>query len=166
MAADTVGFIGLGNMGIPMTRRLVEAGYHVRGFDTSTGALGNFAAIGTSGAGGGVTAVTEIGSVGDGADAVVLMLPDSDIVERVLLGRLTSEPAIVASGKSVRRSSMCSVSSSASSAIARCAIAASERTPHRCSRCWRSPICTSPAGRLRARDIIKEPASHGHHLAG
>ena len=40
-----------------------------------------------------MTAVTELGSVGDGADAVILMLPDSDIVERVLLGRLASEPA-------------------------------------------------------------------------
>jgi 3-hydroxyisobutyrate dehydrogenase len=98
MAADTVGFIGLGNMGIPMTRRLVEAGYHVRGFDTSVGALANFEAIGTSDAGGGATAVTEIGSVGDGADAVILMLPDSDIVERVLLGRLASEPADTNSG--------------------------------------------------------------------
>jgi 3-hydroxyisobutyrate dehydrogenase len=93
MAADTVGFIGLGNMGVPMTRRLVEAGYQVRGFDTSADALRNFEAIGSSGAGGTVTAITELGSVGDGADAVILMLPDSDIVERVLLGRLASEPA-------------------------------------------------------------------------
>jgi UDP-N-acetyl-D-mannosaminuronate dehydrogenase len=31
----SVGFVGLGNMGIPMARRLVAAGYHVRGFDTS-----------------------------------------------------------------------------------------------------------------------------------
>ncbi|MGH3247113.1 MAG: NAD(P)-dependent oxidoreductase, partial [Trebonia sp.] len=38
-------------------------------------------------------ASTELGSVGDGADAVILMLPDSDIVERVVLGRLASEPA-------------------------------------------------------------------------
>lgn len=98
MAADTVGFIGLGNMGIPMTRRLVEAGYHVRGFDTSVGALANFEAIGASDAGGGVTAVTELGSVGDRADAVILMLPDSDIVERVLLGRLASEPADAGAG--------------------------------------------------------------------
>jgi 3-hydroxyisobutyrate dehydrogenase len=93
MAADTVGFIGLGNMGIPMTRRLVEAGYHVRGFDTSAAARENFEAIGSSGARGDVTAITELGSVGDGADAVILMLPDSDIVERVLLGRLASGPA-------------------------------------------------------------------------
>ena len=93
MTAGTVGFIGLGNMGIPMTRRLVAAGYHVRGFDTSAEARENFEAIGSSDAGGGVTAITEIGSVGDGADALILMLPDSDIVERVLLGRLASEPA-------------------------------------------------------------------------
>src|ERR1700744_3030215 len=98
MAADTVGFIGLGNMGIPMTRRVVGAGDHVRGFDTSPGALANFEAIGTSDAGGGVTAVTEIGSGGDGAAAVILMLPDSDIVERVLLGRLASEPAGASAG--------------------------------------------------------------------
>ena len=91
MAADTVGFIGLGNMGIPMTRRLVGAGYHVRGFDTSAAARENFEAIGSSGGRGDVTAITELGSVSDGADAVILMLPDSDIVERVLLGRLASQ---------------------------------------------------------------------------
>jgi 3-hydroxyisobutyrate dehydrogenase len=93
MAADTVGFIGLGNMGIPMTTRLVAAGYRVRGFDTAAEARQNFEAVGSAGARGGVTAITELGSVGDGADAVILMLPDSDIVERVLLGRLASEPA-------------------------------------------------------------------------
>jgi 3-hydroxyisobutyrate dehydrogenase len=98
MAADTVGFIGLGNMGIPMSRRLVEAGYHVRGFDTAADARQALEAIGSSDAGGGVTAVTELGAVGDGADAVILMLPDSDIVERVLLGRLASEPVNASTG--------------------------------------------------------------------
>jgi 3-hydroxyisobutyrate dehydrogenase len=103
-----VGFVGLGNMGIPMTGRLVAAGYHVRGFDTSAEAQRNFAAIGSpgdvssadptsadagaadgnAGAGpGGVTVVDALTSVGDGAEAVILMLPDSDVVERVLLGR-------------------------------------------------------------------------------
>jgi 3-hydroxyisobutyrate dehydrogenase len=77
-------------MGIPMTRRLVGAGYQVRGFDLSPDAMGNFAALGAEGPGG-VTAAAELGSVGDGADAVILMLPDSDIVERVVLGRLASE---------------------------------------------------------------------------
>ena len=46
LPGTVVGFIGLGNMGIPMTRRLVEAGYHVRGFDTSAEAMRNFAALG------------------------------------------------------------------------------------------------------------------------
>jgi 3-hydroxyisobutyrate dehydrogenase len=130
-----VGFVGLGNMGIPMTKRLVAAGYHVRGFDTSEAALRAFAALQPSsaalqpssaalqpgskaqkasiegsesanepekagnepgeaekaGEAGRVTPVGELGSVGDGADAVILMLPDSDIVERVVLGRLASE---------------------------------------------------------------------------
>ena len=92
-AGMVIGFVGLGNMGIPMTRRLVAAGHQVRGFDTSAEALREFAGIGSSDAGGGVTAVAELGAVGDGAAAVILMLPDSDIVERVLLGRLASEPA-------------------------------------------------------------------------
>jgi 3-hydroxyisobutyrate dehydrogenase len=92
---EVIGFVGLGNMGIPMTRRLVAAGHRVRGFDTSAEAMRAFAGIGSSDAGGGVTAVAEIGAVGDGADAVILMLPDSDVVERVLLGRLVSEPAPV-----------------------------------------------------------------------
>jgi len=45
-AGQEVGFVGLGNMGIPMTGRLVAAGYHVRGYDTSAEALRMFAAIG------------------------------------------------------------------------------------------------------------------------
>jgi 3-hydroxyisobutyrate dehydrogenase len=91
-AGMVIGFVGLGNMGIPMTRRLVAAGHQVRGFDTSAEALREFAGIGPSDTGGGVTAVAELGAVGDGAAAVILMLPDSDIVERVLLGRLASDP--------------------------------------------------------------------------
>ena len=84
------GFVGLGNMGIPMTRRLVGAGYHVRGFDTSAEAQANFAGLGAQ-VPGSATPVTEAGAVGDGADAVILMLPDSDIVERVLLGLLAAD---------------------------------------------------------------------------
>ena len=33
-----VAFIGLGNMGTPMSRRLIEAGYRVSGFDLSEAA--------------------------------------------------------------------------------------------------------------------------------
>lgn len=98
MSAGAVGFVGLGNMGIPMAKRLVAAGYQVRGYDTSADARAAFAAIGTSDAGGGVTAVADLASIGDGTDAVILMLPDSDIVERVVLGRLTSQPPEGTSG--------------------------------------------------------------------
>ena len=93
MSAGVAGFVGLGNMGIPMARRLVAAGYQVRGYDMSADAVAAFESIGTSDAGGGVTAVADLAAVGDGADAVILMLPDSDIVERVVLARLASEPA-------------------------------------------------------------------------
>jgi 3-hydroxyisobutyrate dehydrogenase len=87
-----VGFVGLGNMGIPMTTRLVAAGYQVRGFDTSPTAMANFTAIGSSEAGGLAFAAASLEAVGADADAVIVMLPDSDIVERVILGRLASSP--------------------------------------------------------------------------
>jgi 3-hydroxyisobutyrate dehydrogenase len=103
-----IGFVGLGNMGIPMTKRLVAAGYQVRGFDTSAAALRTFAEIAsgskaqgapsetaegaTEPVSGGVTPVYQLGAVGVGVKAVILMLPDSNIVERVVLGRLASEP--------------------------------------------------------------------------
>ncbi|TVZ07041.1 NAD(P)-dependent oxidoreductase [Trebonia kvetii] len=87
-----VGFIGLGNMGIPMTTRLVAAGYQVRGFDSSPAAMANFTAIAPTESGGAAVPVDSLGSAGEGADAVIVMLPDSDIVERVILGRLASEP--------------------------------------------------------------------------
>lgn len=88
-----VGFVGLGNMGIPMTTRLVAAGYQVRGFDTSPAAMETFTAIGSSQAGGAAITAGGLTSVGEGAVAVIVMLPDSDIVERVILGRLASSPA-------------------------------------------------------------------------
>jgi 3-hydroxyisobutyrate dehydrogenase-like beta-hydroxyacid dehydrogenase len=41
-----VGFIGLGNMGFPMARRLIREGHHVVAFDTSDAALERIAALG------------------------------------------------------------------------------------------------------------------------
>lgn len=68
-----LGFVGLGNMGTPMVRRLVEAGYTVRGFDTDPAARDRIA-----------TPVDELTEVAKGADAILLMLPNSDVVEHVL----------------------------------------------------------------------------------
>ena len=75
-----VGFVGLGNMGMPMARRLAAAGYHVCGFDASAEIMRTVAGLDGFSAAPGVTAV------GDGASAVILSLPDSDVVEHVLLG--------------------------------------------------------------------------------
>jgi 3-hydroxyisobutyrate dehydrogenase len=74
-----IGFIGLGKMGVPMSRRLAEAGYRVRGYDVSEAALRSWAQRVP-----GVSAVASPAAAADGAAAVVLMLPDSAVVERVL----------------------------------------------------------------------------------
>ena len=80
MTVRTVGFVGLGNMGEPMVRRMAAAGYAVRAYDVADQARARLA---------GATGVLVTGSpaeVADGADVVILMLPDSTVVEQVLLG--------------------------------------------------------------------------------
>jgi 3-hydroxyisobutyrate dehydrogenase len=72
-----VAFIGLGNMGSPMTTRLVAAGHEVVGFDVAEAARLRFAEHG------GTPADTAIAAV-DGAEVVILMLPNSDIVDAVV----------------------------------------------------------------------------------
>lgn len=71
-----VGFVGLGNMGLPMAGRLIDAGYEVRGFDVSEPARTEFAARGGKAAGCAAEAARD-------ADLVILMLPDSNVVEAV-----------------------------------------------------------------------------------
>ncbi|HEX4832437.1 MAG TPA: NAD(P)-binding domain-containing protein [Trebonia sp.] len=80
----TIAFVGLGNMGSPMAGRLVDAGYEVRGFDVSDAARDAFAARGGKAAGSATEAAT-------GASIVILMLPDSGVVEAV-----ATEPSFTA----------------------------------------------------------------------
>lgn len=92
-ADPAVAFIGLGNMGTPMARRLIEAGYPVRGFDVAEAARAELVRSGGSAADSAAAAV-------QGADVVILMLPNSDIVESVLdeealLGALQPEAVVV-----------------------------------------------------------------------
>jgi 3-hydroxyisobutyrate dehydrogenase len=61
-------------MGLPMAARLVEARYEVRGWDVSAAARGTFGST-----------VAVLAEAATGAAAVVLMLPDSATVRRVLL---------------------------------------------------------------------------------
>jgi 3-hydroxyisobutyrate dehydrogenase len=68
-----IGFIGLGNMGLPMAANLVQAGHHVVGFDKVAQALAKAGAAGVEIAGSAAEAAS-------GRDAVVTMLPDGKIV--------------------------------------------------------------------------------------
>lgn len=78
-SGTAIGFIGLGNMGAPMADRLIAAGHRVIGFDVSDAARDRLAASGGASADAAV-------DVARTADVVILMLPNSDIVEAVLTG--------------------------------------------------------------------------------
>jgi 3-hydroxyisobutyrate dehydrogenase len=73
-----VAFVGLGAMGTPMAVRLVAGGHVVRGFDVSEEARTRVAALG-------VPTVETAAKAVEGSDVVILMLPDSNVVEAVLL---------------------------------------------------------------------------------
>jgi 3-hydroxyisobutyrate dehydrogenase len=75
----TVAFVGLGNMGLPMAGRLVAAGATVAGFDVSDAARASLESAGGSAAPSAAQAARD-------ADVVILMLPNSDIVDAVLSG--------------------------------------------------------------------------------
>lgn len=72
----TIGFVGLGNMGGRMTRRLIDAGLDVIGFDPVTEAI-------TSA---GATPSGDVRALAAASDIVFLSLPDSRVVETVILG--------------------------------------------------------------------------------
>ncbi|MBO0732191.1 MAG: NAD(P)-binding domain-containing protein, partial [Acidimicrobiaceae bacterium] len=73
-----IAFIGLGNMGSPMVVRLLQAGLPVTGFDLSADARDRLVAAGGSAANSAAEAAAQ-------ADVVILMLPDSSVVEAVLV---------------------------------------------------------------------------------
>lgn len=86
---DVIGFVGLGNMGVPMVRRLLGAGFTVQGYDASPGAGRDVATDADGEDAGAQAAYTRVDSLADvaqGARAVMLMLPSSAVVEQVLLG--------------------------------------------------------------------------------
>ena len=76
---ETIGFIGLGNMGRPMCLRLVAAGYDVMAFDLVDDALNEVAVAGATPA----TSATEVAAA---ADVLLTSLPQPDDVEAVMEG--------------------------------------------------------------------------------
>lgn len=74
-----IGFVGLGNMGLPMAANLVKAGHQVTGFDVVKPLIGKLAAVGGS-------ASETIAMACHGADAIITMLPASEHVRDVYCG--------------------------------------------------------------------------------
>ncbi|MCO8276702.1 NAD(P)-dependent oxidoreductase [Actinoplanes sp. TRM 88003] len=84
----TIAFIGLGNMGAPMSGLLVKAGHEVRGFDVSEAARQALAEVGG-------IAADSLDDAIRGADVVILMLPNSDVVEKVVAESTFAPGAVI-----------------------------------------------------------------------
>src|SRR5262249_58055212 len=74
-----VGFIGLGNMGLPMAANLIKAGHAVSGFDVNEDAGARLAA-------GGGTKAQSIAEACKDAEVLITMLPAGEHVREVYLG--------------------------------------------------------------------------------
>ncbi|WP_458186953.1 NAD(P)-dependent oxidoreductase [Haladaptatus sp. NG-WS-4] len=88
MPDETIGFIGLGIMGLPMSKNLLNAGYSVVGHNRSDGPTEELAEYG--GTDGGSPA-----GVAEASDVVLLCLPDSPDVEQVVLGNEDEDDPVV-----------------------------------------------------------------------
>jgi 3-hydroxyisobutyrate dehydrogenase len=76
----TIGFIGLGNMGLPMAKNLLKAAHSVRGFDVSNAQT---RALSTAGG----EAADSVKAAASGAEIVITMLPAGEHVREVYLGQ-------------------------------------------------------------------------------
>ena len=74
-----IGFIGLGNMGFPMARRLIQANHDVVAFDTRAEALESVVALGAR-------AASSAKEVADSAETVMASLPSPDAALSVATG--------------------------------------------------------------------------------
>lgn len=90
MKIHKIGFVGVGNMGNPMASHLVKAGFEVTVFDARSDVARAFVAQH-----GGHTA-RALAEVGEGAQAVITMLPNDKVVRQVILGE-GSENCVAAS---------------------------------------------------------------------
>ncbi|MCX5826200.1 MAG: NAD(P)-dependent oxidoreductase [Deltaproteobacteria bacterium] len=77
---ETVGFIGIGKMGLPMASRIAAQDYPLHVYDISEAAM---KAICNRTA---AQAQKTLKEIGQNCEVVILMLPDSEVVKRVLFG--------------------------------------------------------------------------------
>ena len=95
MSKPALGFIGLGNMGGPMSIRLINAGYEVFVYDRDEGALARAVSAGAK-------QLTSIKAVADQVETVFLSLPTPEIVDAVCL-----QGAVCARGAKLSRWWIC-----------------------------------------------------------
>ncbi len=76
-----IGFVGLGNMGAPMARRLAQGGFDVLAYDIRAEITEDLA-----GEEAGIEAVAELAAIGEACGIVITMLPDAAAVHQVVLG--------------------------------------------------------------------------------
>ena len=74
-----IGFIGLGNMGLPMARNLLRSGHRLAACDVAVSALAEAVSAGA-------TAVDSPAKAAAGAECVITMLPEGRHVREVYLG--------------------------------------------------------------------------------
>jgi 3-hydroxyisobutyrate dehydrogenase-like beta-hydroxyacid dehydrogenase len=86
-----IGFIGLGNMGQPMARRLIEAGHKLIVYDTRNDAVAPLVALGAQ-------VASSPADVADRVETVMASLPSLQISEKVAIG----EGGVV-QGKRIKR---------------------------------------------------------------
>tara|TARA_B100000676_G_scaffold313218_1_gene392402 strand:+ start:1233 stop:2138 length:906 start_codon:yes stop_codon:yes gene_type:complete len=79
MNVEHLGFIGIGQMGLPMARNLMKAGHRVTVFDVNKNALDKLQVEGAN-------VVTSPKAVADGCDVVMVSLPTPDVVKSVATG--------------------------------------------------------------------------------
>ena len=79
MSEERIGFVGLGMMGMPMSRNLVEAGYAVTVFDLDGAAIDQALTFGASPASSGAEVAAQ-------SDIIITMVPDSPHVEAAIAG--------------------------------------------------------------------------------
>lgn len=78
MALQSISFIGLGQMGVPMVRNLLRAGYLVHGFDLNPAAAKNLAEEKN------FTVASSLQQAAQASDTLILMLPDSKVIDQLL----------------------------------------------------------------------------------
>lgn len=79
MSSTTLGFVGVGKMGGPMTARLISAGFKVCVYDASRDAMAAMEKLGAQ-------VADSAAEVASAVDTVFLSLPNPQIVQNVVLG--------------------------------------------------------------------------------